>query len=85
MSLPKPGSKHWRVEVEWQDSTLLHEGWTDIDDVLGRRGAVTCLSVGFVLADDRQGMVLAASVHAGQVAGVTMIPRKAIVSKRRLT
>lgn len=79
-----PTSKHWRVEVEWEDSTVLHEGWQPIGDILARRQAVKCMSVGFVLADDKQGVVLAASVHGNEAVGVTMIPRSAIKKRKRL-
>jgi hypothetical protein len=82
MSHPK--KRHWRAEVEWEDSTILHEGWQEIAAVLKRRHAVRCLSVGIVIADDERGIALAASVHGSGVAGVTMIPRRAIVKRKRL-
>lgn len=74
----------YRVEVEWEDSTMMHGGWEDIDDFLKRRKAVRCFSVGLVLVDDDKGVVLAASVHGKQAAGVTIIPRSQIVRSRRL-
>ncbi len=74
----------WRLEVEWEDSTILHEGWQEVPDILERRHAMTCLSVGFVLADDRKGLVLAASIHGSQAAGVTFIPHRAVKKRRRL-
>jgi hypothetical protein len=76
--------RYWRLEVEWEDSTVLHEGWQDISDVLQRRDAVRCLSMGFVLADDKRGIVLAASIHGKQAVGVTMIPRRSIRKRKRL-
>lgn len=83
-----PTSKHWRMEVEWVDSTLTHqEGWVTITSALARRkrrDAVRCLSVGFVLADDDAGIVLAATVHGNEVAGITHIPTGAIVGRKRL-
>jgi len=79
-----PSKKHWRAEVEWEDSVVLHEGWQPIADILARRRSVRCLSVGFVLADDRRGIALAASVHGSEAVGVTMIPRRAVVRRRRL-
>lgn len=76
------------MEVEWVDSTLTHqEGWLTMSAVLSRRkrrDAVRCLSVGFVLADDEAGIVLAATVHGNEVAGITHIPSGAIVSRKRL-
>jgi hypothetical protein len=79
-----PKKHHWRMEVEWEDSSILREGWQEIGAVLERRDAVRCLSAGFVLADDKRGIVLASSVHGSEVAGVTMIPRRSIVKRRRL-
>lgn len=79
-----PKADHWRVEVQWDDSTILRDGWQAIDDVLQRRDAVRCLSVGFVLADDKRGIVLASSIHGSEAAGITMIPRRAIVKRKRL-
>lgn len=83
-----PNSKHWRMEVEWVDSTLTHQdGWVPIATVLSRRkrrDAVRCLSVGFVLADDDAGIVLAATVHGNEVAGITHIPIGAITRRKRL-
>lgn len=82
MSVPK--KHHWRLEVLWEDSTVWHRGWEPIEDVLKERDKVHCLSVGFVLADDKEGIVLGASVHNNEVAGVTMIPRRQVIQKKRL-
>lgn len=82
MTVPK--KHHWRMEVEWEDTTVWHRGWEDIEDVLRERDKVQCLSVGFVLADDKLGIVLGASVHGNEVAGVTMIPRRQIIKRKRL-
>lgn len=82
MTVPK--KHHWRVEVEWEDSTVWQRGWEKIDEVLENRDSVRCLSVGFVLADDERGLVLAAMIHGTEAAGIAMIPRSAIVSSRRL-
>ena len=82
MSVPQ--KHHWRMEVEWEDSTVWHRGWEQIEDVLRERDKVCCLSVGFVLADDERGVVLGASIHNTEVAGVTMIPVGQIIRRRRL-
>jgi len=74
----------WRVEVEWQDSQVIGGSWEPIPDLLARRKRVRCRSVGFVLADDRRGIVLASSVNGANAAGVTIIPRRQIVKRRRL-
>jgi hypothetical protein len=79
-----PSKKHWRVEVLWEDSTVWQKGWEKVDEILEERDSVRCLSVGFILADDKRGMVLAASIHGDEAAGISMIPRSAIVSSKRL-
>jgi hypothetical protein len=73
-----------RVEVEWSDSQLIGGSWEPIPDLLRRRKNVRCHSVGYVLAEDRRGIVLAASVNAGNATGVTIIPASQIVKRRRL-
>ena len=82
MTVPK--KHHARLEVLWEDSTVWHLGWEPISDILERRDMVRCLSVGFVLADDKRGVVLGASVHNDEAAGITMIPKGQIVSRKRL-
>jgi hypothetical protein len=82
-----PGDRHWRLEVEWVDSTVMHDGWQPIEAILDhrrRKDAPRCLSVGFVLADDDDGVVLAASIHGNEAVGVTVIPAQAVVRRRRL-
>ena len=74
----------WRVEVRWEDSTVMHGGWRNIEEVLERRDTVTCLSVGFVLADDKRGIVVAGSVHGNEACGIVVIPRSAIRKRKRL-
>jgi hypothetical protein len=74
----------WRVEVEWQDSQVIGGSWEPIIDLLARRKTVRCRSVGFVLADDKRGIVLASSVNGANAAGVTIIPFRQIVKRRRL-
>jgi len=71
--------RHWRVEVEWLDSTILELGWYAIPDALAKRTVTIRTSVGFVLADDKKGIVLAGSIHGNQAAGIVVIPRRAIV------
>jgi hypothetical protein len=77
--------KHlWRIEVEWQDSQVIGGSWEPITDLLARRKTVRCRSVGFVLADDKRGIVLASSINGANAAGVTIIPFRQIVKRRRL-
>jgi hypothetical protein len=74
----------WRVEIEWQDSQVIGGAWDPIPDLIAKRSRVTCYSVGFVLADDKRGIVLASSINGANAAGVTIIPRRQIVKRRRL-
>jgi hypothetical protein len=74
----------WRMEVVWEDTTIFDGGWHTLADTLADRDVVRCTSVGIVIADDKQGIVLASGVHRHQVAGATVIPRGAIVKQRRL-
>jgi len=77
--------KLWRVEVEWRDSILMARGeWFPASEVQRRRKNDRCYSVGFVLADDKRGIVLANSVHGGETCGTISIPRKAIVKRWRI-
>lgn len=79
--------KAYRVEVEWDDSTIPHAGWMRHADVVApsyRKRQARCLSVGLVLADDKYGIALASSAHASDVAGVTIIPRGQVRRVRRL-
>jgi hypothetical protein len=77
-------SRPWFVAVEWRDSQVIGGSWEPIPDLLKRRKTVRCRSVGFVLADDRRGIVLASSVNGGNAAGVTIIPKAQIVKRKRL-
>lgn len=76
--------KVWRVEVTWQDSQLIGGTWEPIADLLKRRKTVRCHSVGFVLADDKRGIVLAGSVNGSNATGVTIIPASQVIKRRRL-
>lgn len=76
--------KAWRVEVEWRDSQLDNGGWRTVEDHLSDRRGVHCVSVGFVLADDKTGVSLASSVYGDKASGVVHIPRGMVVKSRRL-
>lgn len=83
----RPHPEAHRVEVEWADSTIPHEGWIRHADVMNpryRNKMVRCLSVGLLLADDKHGVALASSAHRADVAGVTIIPRGQVLKLRRL-
>jgi hypothetical protein len=74
------------VEVTWQDAGALLGPWDDLDAVLSKknRAPVHIHSVGYVLSDDKQSLVLARSFHDKRVGGVGIIPASAIVKRRRL-
>jgi len=80
MSLPE----RLRVEVEWVDSQIIAGGWQEIGGILKTRKSVRCHSVGFILADDKDGIVLASSVNGENAYGTVVIPRGQIVKRRRL-
>lgn len=77
-------SKRLKVEVTWQDAAALNGPWDDLDAVLKDRALVLVHSIGYVLADDRRVLVLARSIHGSRVGGVAIIPKRAIVKRRRL-
>lgn len=76
--------KAWRMEIRWRDSKLDNGGWLPIKAHLRGRNGVPCYSVGFVLADDKTGVVLASSVHSDKAAGVVHIPASLVTHRRRL-
>lgn len=79
--------KAWRMEVEWEDSKVSLWGWTPVENIVSpaeRRKVTHARSIGFVLADDKHGVVLAASVEGANATGVVYIPRSAIRKRRRL-
>jgi hypothetical protein len=79
--------KRHRVEVDWLDSTIPHDGWMKRKDVIApayRLDQTLCLSVGLLIADDKHGVVLASSAHGSDIAGVTIIPRGQVRKVRRL-
>jgi hypothetical protein len=77
--------KVWKLEVTWVDSQVQLGGWRDIRKWLKRRGkGVRCHSVGYVLADDSRGVVLAGSVNGSNALGMVTIPARQIVKRKRL-
>ena len=82
MSLARKGL--WRLEVEWADSVTENGRWQAVSAVLENREITRCHSVGFVLADDKRGLVLASTVGRGEATGVVHIPAGAIIRRRRL-
>ena len=77
----------WRVQVEWRDSHTFDGSWQSAKSFLRKKPRnPRMFSVGFVLADDKTGIVLASSIDptVGSACGVIAIPKGAIVSQRRL-
>jgi len=79
-------AKAWRVEVEWLDSYVELSSWTPIKRLVKNRRKLEtrCVSVGFVLADDKRGVMLAGSVNGGNATSVVVIPAGQIVKRRRI-
>jgi hypothetical protein len=78
--------KLWRLEVVWRDSYVELSSWTPVKRLVKNRQDLesTAVSVGFVLADDEKGVMLAGSVQGGNATGVVCIPPEMVVSRRRL-
>jgi hypothetical protein len=76
--------KRTRIEVEWRDSQISRDGWMSEKTVLKARRNDRCRSVGYVLADDKHGIVLAGSLSDRSAACVISIPAGAIVRRRKL-
>ena len=73
------------LEIVWTDSQLSTGGWESHGDTMRGRGRIFQRSVGYVLADDKKGVMLAGSLSQGSnVHGVVTIPASQIVSRRRL-
>jgi hypothetical protein len=80
--------RYWRMEVEWVDSHVSDGGWHPcswyVKQKKHRRPVM--VSAGFVLADDKTGVILANSVDPtyNAACGVIHIPAGAVLSRRRL-
>lgn len=72
MSVPR------RVQVDWEDSVLHDGGWMTIEAATAPHDIMLCTSVGYVLRNDKTVVVLGASLHLSNVAGVTLIPKSAV-------
>lgn len=73
------------VEVVWQDSVLFTGGWESHSTVMRERTKVLQRSVGYVLADDKRGIMLTESLsQGGNVFGTLMIPAAQIIRRRKL-
>lgn len=84
-NLSIPSKDVHRVEVEWVDSTVIGGAWRLIEDIVSEyTDAPKCLSVGFLIGDDDKSVILAASVHGNEATGITIVPKTAIVRRKRL-
>ena len=73
--------------VEWADSRQPTNVWVKFD-ADGKRDFCQCYSIGFVVQDDQDVIVLAANVadveDEAQATGVIVIPRVAVQKRTRL-
>lgn len=74
-----------RVEVEWVDSLLYHDGWQDAEfytEMLKEASANRQFSVGYLAAEDERGMVIVQSRDADteRLCNATFIPSASIVA-----
>lgn len=73
------------TEVLWLDCQLFIGGWEAHSEVMRKRDKVFQRSVGYVLMDDKKGIVLTGSLsQGGNVFGTVSIPREQIKKVRRL-
>ena len=73
------------LEVVWDDCLLFTGGWEAHGSVMRQRRRIRQRSIGYVLADDKRGVVLAGAMsQGGNVFGAHVIPAVQIVSKRRV-
>jgi hypothetical protein len=73
------------VEVIWADCLLFTGGWEAHSAVMGQVRDINQRSVGYVLRDNKKGIVLAAALsQGGNVVGAHVIPAAQIISRRTL-
>lgn len=71
------------LEVVWLDSQLSTGGWESHSATMRGRKRIYQRTVGYILADDKKGVMLAGSLSQGSnVHGVVTIPAAQIVSRR---
>ncbi len=74
------------VEVEWRDSHAVIGGWIDIEEARTQNREPRMFSAGYLLADDKIGVVVANSVDMSCTNACSLmdIPRGCIVRVRKL-
>lgn len=76
------------VEILWVDSEHSAD-WSKLSDVLEDQGSLECKSVGYLIADKEDRMILATSLSSDEtyeenVSAYLTIPRLAILSVKEL-
>jgi hypothetical protein len=75
--------------IEWVDSSRIGEGWLDLDEI-GEPDPHTCVSVGFLVKENKRGKILVPTVADiknsanRHTHGGIMIPICSILSERKL-
>ena len=73
------------LEIVWSDSQLSIGGWQDHAETMRGREHIFQRTVGYILADDKDGVMLAGSLsQGGNLHGVVTIPASQIVKRRRI-
>lgn len=73
------------VEVVWTDMQMVGGGWQPHPNVMRARKRIYQRTAGYVLADDKHGIMLASSLGSNSnVFGTVIIPTSQIVRKKRI-
>jgi len=83
-----PKSAFRLVEVLWEDSEQGAD-WGKLEDILTDQGSLSCRSVGYVVADKEDRIILASSITADEtyeehVSHYIIIPKSCIKSVKEL-
>lgn len=71
------------VEVHWVDSSTVH-GWVD-HEVAAGRPVYRAVTVGYLIADDDEKLVIVSTVaQDGDVCATMVIPQVQVITKHRL-
>jgi hypothetical protein len=75
------------VEVQWVDSYGVTSSWGDIDEVIDESSHTTIHSVGWIIKEREEDIVLAPNfcTKTNNVCGVMVIPRVSIKKQINLT
>jgi hypothetical protein len=71
------------VEVEWIDSMAAH-GWHEQSEVDGLMADFPCLTVGYLVREKAEGIVIALAANRTDYLSAVAIPREAIRKIHRL-